>query len=101
MPPPRCGAPSIREGKSTPWKEAELDRPLIHDYIEIIQERLLAATEDFLGAHKVDTSNFRRQAQQIINQGVLNMGRGSIEVNRSAVGTGAQVFDEREIPGDS
>ncbi|MFI0483038.1 hypothetical protein [Actinomadura sp. 9N215] len=97
---PRCGEVSMRENKSMPWEKAELDQPMIHDYIKIIQERLLATAEDFLSAHKVDTSNFRRQAQQIINQGVLNMGRGSVEVNQSAVGPGARWHDEREIPGD-
>ncbi|RFS87048.1 hypothetical protein D0T12_02000 [Actinomadura spongiicola] len=98
---PICGEVSVREDKAMPWDKAELDRPMIHDYIKIIQERLLAATEDFLSAHKVDTSNLRRQAQQIINQGVLNMGRGSVEVNQSAIGPGARWHDEREIPGDS
>lgn len=101
MPLPLCGATSIREEKSTPWEEAALDRPIIHDYIKIIEERLLAAAEDFLAAHKVDTSNFRRQAQQIINQGVLNMGQGSVQVNQSAVGLGAQMLDQREIPGNA
>jgi len=102
MPLPRGGAPSIREEKSTPWDNTAMDdRTMIHDYIKIIEERLLAATEDFLSEHKVDTSNFRRQAQQIINQGVLNMGRGTVEVNQSAVGPNAQVIDQREIPGDS
>jgi hypothetical protein len=101
MPQPRCGEPSIREEMSTPWAQALLDEPVIHDYIKIIEQRLLATTEDFLAGRKLDTSTFHRRAQRIINQGVLNMGGGSIEVHRSAVGPGAQVHDEREMPGGS
>lgn len=99
---PLCGEASLREDTSMLWERAhQPDKSMIHDYIKIIQERLLATTEDFLSAHKVDTSNFRSQAQQIINQGVMNMGDGFVQVNQSAVGPGARWHDEREIPGGS
>ncbi|WP_329429382.1 hypothetical protein OG339_11835 [Streptosporangium sp. NBC_01495] len=87
---------SIREEKSTPWKQAQLDEVMIHDHIKLFEQRLLRATEDFLESCKLDTSAFKKRATGIINNGVLNMG-GKTEIKQSAIGTNAQVrADTRE-----
>ncbi|MEV5410427.1 hypothetical protein AB0K60_16500 [Thermopolyspora sp. NPDC052614] len=90
---------SVREEASTPWEHAQLDKVTIHDHVKLIEQRLLKATEDFLEAHEIDTSGFRRRAASIINTGVLNMG-GKTEIKQSAVGPHAQVrMDVRESDG--
>jgi hypothetical protein len=53
---------------------------------KIIERRLLAAIEEFLKAKGVDTSEFARRAEAILNNGVLNTGSGTINVSGSAVG---------------
>jgi hypothetical protein len=80
---------SVREEIAEDWDDADLDKITIYDEMKIVEQRLLKATEDFLEARKVDTSIFRRRVFSIINTGVLNMGK--LEMNQSAVGTGAQV----------
>jgi len=106
---PRRGATigaqlSIREEKSTPWSQAQLDKITIYDYMKLIEQRLLKATEDFLKSKGVDISTFDKKASSIINMGVLSMG-GKIDMKQSAVGHNSQVrFDTREPegnPGDS
>jgi hypothetical protein len=81
---------AVREEAAEDWKGAQLDETTIYDHMKIIEQRVLTATEDFLKAHKVDTSVFEKQATNIINSGVLNMG-GRTDVHQSAVGTNAQV----------
>lgn len=55
-------------------------------YSKIIERRLLASIEEFLKAKGVDTSEFARRAEAILNNGVLNTGSGTINVSDSAVG---------------
>ncbi|MFC4584795.1 hypothetical protein [Sphaerisporangium corydalis] len=87
---------SIREEKSTPWKQAQLDEVTIHDHMKLIEQRLLKAVEDFLEWKGLDTSAFKKRATSIVNTGVLNMG-GRTEIKQSAIGANAQVrADTRE-----
>lgn len=89
---------AVREEKADDWKKAQLDKTTIYDHMKIIEQRILRATKDFLKAHDVDTSVFEKQATNIINSGVLNMG-GRTEVNQSAVGTRPQVIVAAEAEG--
>ena len=57
--------------------------------MKIIEQRIIRSTEDFLAEHNVDTTAFQKQATNIINSGVLNMG-GSMDISNSALGAGAQ-----------
>ena len=43
--------------------------------MKILEQRLLKATEDFLESRDVDVSMLKRRALNIINTGILNMGR--------------------------
>jgi hypothetical protein len=87
---------SVREEKSIPWKDAQLDEVTILDHMKLIEQRLLRAVEDFLEERKIDTSAFKKRAAGIINTGVLNMG-GKLDMTQSAVGTGSRVrVDSRE-----
>lgn len=81
---------SVREEKSVGWNEAKIDRIAIYGHMKIVEQRLLKATEEFLGSRNVDASAFKKQASSIINMGVLNMG-GMLEMSQSAVGFNAQV----------
>ncbi|NUP22889.1 MAG: hypothetical protein HOZ81_43895 [Streptomyces sp.] len=77
----------VREDRATPWQDAEHDRAEILGLMKIIEQRLLWATEKFLEAHGVDTSDFKKRAQTIISATVLNMGR--MEIRDSAIGQNA------------
>ncbi|MDQ3154576.1 MAG: hypothetical protein M3R63_23580 [Actinomycetota bacterium] len=61
---------------------------------KIIERRLLAAVEEFLKNRGVDTSEFAQRAEAILNNGVLNTGSGTINVNDSAVGYNPSVGGE-------
>ncbi|MGH3780262.1 MAG: hypothetical protein ACRDRO_06435 [Pseudonocardiaceae bacterium] len=91
---------AIRMEKAENWQDAQLDETTIYDHMKIIEQRILKATEDFLKAHNVSTSVFEKQATNIINSGVLNMG-GKTEVNQSAVGASAQVVVAAGLEGQS
>jgi hypothetical protein len=80
---------AAREEKAIDWKHAQLDRTTIYDHMKIIEQRIIRSTEDFLAEHNVDTTAFQKQATNIINSGVLNMG-GSMDISNSALGAGAQ-----------
>ncbi|MFF0244852.1 hypothetical protein ACWEU6_02750 [Streptosporangium sandarakinum] len=101
---PRRGAAvgarlSIREEKSVAWKQAQLDKVVIYDYMKLIEQRLLKAAEEFLKLNGLDTSAFSKKATSIVNMGVLSMG-GKIDMNQTAVGANAQVnLDTREDDG--
>lgn len=87
---------SVREEKSTPWKDTRLDDVTIHDHMKLIEQRLLKAVQDFLEERKVDTSAFKKRADSIVNTGVLNMG-GKVDMSQSAIGPQAHVrADSRE-----
>lgn len=60
---------------------------------KIIERRLLAAIEEFLKSEGVDTSEFAQRAEAILNNGILNTGSGTINVNDSAVGYQSSVGD--------
>lgn len=53
------------------------------------QRNILASVLDFLDAHGVDTSEFRKQQTSILNHGVLQLG-GTYSVKAQAVGPGAK-----------
>ena len=82
---------SVREEKSLRWKDSWFDEPMIHGEIRLIERRLLKAVEEFLESKNVDTSDFKKNAENIINNnGVLNMG-GRLEMHQSVVGANAQI----------
>ncbi|MGH3823779.1 MAG: hypothetical protein ACRDRA_13265 [Pseudonocardiaceae bacterium] len=91
---------AVRVEKADDWNNAQLDKTAIYDHMKIIEQRILKATKDFLEAHDVDISMFEKQATNIINSGVLNMG-GRTEVNQSAVGSKPQVFFPAGVEGQS
>ncbi|SJZ79926.1 hypothetical protein SAMN02745673_01492 [Marinactinospora thermotolerans DSM 45154] len=85
---------SIRENASQDWLEiSQRDHDVIFDQMKIIEQWILKATEEFLETHEVDTSTFKKQAVNIINSGVLNMG-GKTEVNNSAIGRNSRTRNE-------
>ncbi len=91
---------AVRVEKADDWKHAQLDKTVIYEDMKIIEQRILKATKDYLKAHDVDISMFEKQATNIINSGVLNMG-GKTEVNQSAVGTSPQVVFAAGVEGKS
>jgi cell division protein FtsL len=91
---------AVREEKADDWHNAQLDETTLYDHMKIIEQRILKVTADFLKAHDVDISMFEKQATNIINSGVLNMG-GRQEVNQSAVGTKARVIVAAGAEGQS
>lgn len=79
---------AVREETADAWKNAQLDKHAIYEHMKIIEQRIIRATEDFLEDHEVDTSMFKKQATNIINSGVLNM--GDMSISQAAIGTNAQ-----------
>lgn len=91
---------AVREECSEDWENAQLDTTVIYEHMKIIEQRILKATKDFLEDQEVDVSMFEKQATNIINSGVLNMG-GRQEVHQSAVGESKQIFLPPEMEGKS
>src|SRR5262249_8505937 len=89
---------SAREEASRPWEHDGQDQIAILDEMKIIEKRLLKAAEDFLDARNVDTSVFKQQVLNIINSGVLNMGR--LDIGQAAVGAGAQIHNTNANSGE-
>lgn len=87
----------VREACATPWKDAEHDRAEILGLMKIIEQRLLWATEKFLEAHGVDTSDFKKRAQTIISANVLNMG-GRMDIRDSAIGPNSSRTNQQQEP---
>lgn len=81
---------TIRDAVADDWNEAHLDKTTIYDHMKIIEQRIIKTAMDFLRDHDVDTSAFERQAMNIINSGVLNMGGTTIANN--AVGASAKIM---------
>ncbi|HXR64843.1 MAG TPA: FHA domain-containing protein [Ktedonobacteraceae bacterium] len=54
-------------------------------YLKTIQKQMLETIYDFLNQHQIDTSDFNRQQQTILNAGTIVSGR---EVNIGAMSTG-------------
>jgi hypothetical protein len=82
---------AVREAIADVWANAQLDRTTIYDHMKIVERRILKGAEDFLKEHGVDTSVFEKQATNIINSGVLNMGGGEMSIGQLAAGIGAQL----------
>ena len=82
---------AVREEITNAWENAQLDRTTIYDHMKIVEQRILKTTMDFLKEHGVDTSVFEKQATNIINSGVLNMGSSQMTVGQLAAGVGAQL----------
>lgn len=96
---------AVREEIADVWDNAHLDRTTIYDHMKIVEQRVLKATEDFLREHGVDTSVFDKQATNIINSGVLNMGGSQMSVEHLAAGVRPQVIinhhEHNEAEGES
>ncbi|QMU78192.1 hypothetical protein GXW83_23300 [Streptacidiphilus sp. PB12-B1b] len=58
--------------------------------LNALTRHTLAALQDFLDAHGVDTTDFQQQQQTILNHGIIQQG-GSSTVENLAVGQGASV----------
>lgn len=84
---------AVREEIADAWDNAQLDRATIYDHMKIIEQRILKTTMDFLKEHGVDTSVFEKQATNIINSGVLNMGGSQMTIGQLAAGVGAQLIN--------
>jgi len=84
---------AVREEITTAWENAQLDRTTIYDHMKIVEQRILKTTKDFLKDNGVDTSVFEKQATNIINSGVLNMGSSQMTVGQLAAGVGAQLIN--------
>jgi hypothetical protein len=82
---------SVREEKAVPWEDAGPDHPRIVGHMTILEQRLFAATEDFLVDHNVDISAFSKSAETIISANVVTMPGGQTHIDGSAVGNAAQV----------
>jgi hypothetical protein len=64
----------------------------IVQHSKIIERRLIAAIDDYLVELGVDSSEFVRRTTAILNNGVINTGAGTINVEGSAVGENSAVF---------
>jgi len=58
---------------------------------KIVERRLIAAVGDFLKERNVDTSEFWERATTILNNGVMNTGKGTVNISDSAIGDQARV----------
>lgn len=65
--------------------------------MKIVEQRILKTTKDFLKEHGVDTSVFEKQATNIINSGVLNMGGSQATIGQLAAGVGAQLINNEFV----
>ncbi|MGH3722229.1 MAG: hypothetical protein ACRDRI_26000 [Pseudonocardiaceae bacterium] len=91
---------SVREEKSAEWNEWKIDEIVIYNHIKIVEQRLIKATEDFLKLMNVDTSVFKKQAFNVINNMGVIGGSGKLEINQPAIGPNAQVhYDYTEEGG--
>ncbi|MGH3549601.1 MAG: hypothetical protein ACRDQU_16140 [Pseudonocardiaceae bacterium] len=84
---------AVREEIADVWENAQLDRTTIYDHMKIVEQRILKTTKDFLTDYGVDTSVFEKQATNIINSGVLNMGGGQMTVEQMAAGMSARIIN--------
>lgn len=79
---------SIRAEQAQDWSKAQLDKTDILRQIKSLEERLLAANNEFLRSRGVDTSDFEKRANTIINNS-FDFGSNN-HISNSAVGNGAQ-----------
>jgi hypothetical protein len=63
----------------------------IQQHSKIIERRLIAEVQDFLDEMGVDISEYIQRTTEILNNGVINMGSGDINLANSPVGENASV----------
>lgn len=73
----------------------------IFKHSKIIERRLLAAVGDFLKQWGVDTSEFLARATSILNNGIINSGTGTINIESSAFGQAPNVINTASAPGSN
>jgi hypothetical protein len=64
----------------------------IAQHSKIIERRLIAALDDYLVKFGVDSSEFVQRTTAILNNGILNMGSGTVNAENTAVGENSTVF---------
>jgi hypothetical protein len=64
----------------------------IIQHSKIIERRLIAAIDDYLVKFGVDSSEFVQRTTAILNNGILNMGSGTVNAENTAVGENSTVF---------
>jgi hypothetical protein len=64
----------------------------IAQHSKIIERRLIAALDDYLVEFGVDSSEFVQRTTAILNNGILNMGSGTVNAENTAVGENSTVF---------
>ncbi|WP_406174750.1 hypothetical protein [Streptomyces sp. NBC_00996] len=82
---------SARESASLSSDESYFQSFDVFKHSKIIERRLLSTVGDFLKEHGVDTSEFRRRASAILNNGVIHTGTGDINVDHTAMGENTSV----------
>lgn len=66
-------------------------------YLKSVQKQMLETIYTFLKDHQIDTSEFNRQQQAIINSGTIVSG-GSVHIGAMATGSGGQAFSAPAQP---
>jgi len=79
---------SVREEHTQAWSTVQFDKTRILSHMRTVEQRLLDATHDFLEEKGVDTSEFRKRADHIIQNSFFNIGPNA-RISNSAVGHGA------------
>jgi hypothetical protein len=82
---------SAREIAATDSDQSYFQLCDVFQHSKIIERRLIAAVGDFLKERNVDTSEFWERATTILNSGVMNTGRGTVNISGSAIGDQARV----------
>ncbi|MGW8526254.1 hypothetical protein [Nocardiopsis sp. NPDC055824] len=79
---------SVREEHTQAWSTDQFDKTRILSHMKIVEQRLLDTTQDFLEERGVDTSEFRKRADHIIQNSFFNIGPNA-RISNSAMGHGA------------
>lgn len=79
----------IREIISLPWEYAHMEKGIVTRLIKQLEQRVLAAVEEFLERLEIDTSQFKDRVTSIINTGIINF--AELQLHQSPVGTNAKV----------
>jgi hypothetical protein len=58
---------------------------------KIVERRLIAAVGDYLMELGVDSSEFVQRTTTVLNNGVMNIGSGTVSIEKSAIGTQSSV----------
>ena len=67
----------------------------VRRYAKVIERRLLSGVLDFLEENGVDVSEYRQRMVSILNIGAVNYGPGTVNVENSAIGEGATVYNSQ------